>query len=113
MNPVTQPLTRIWWNEEEVKFVSWTEKTLIFHWEDPRETAIHMPRGVVVRLMNKGVLRIEGHIPGWIRPAEPTPAPPASPVAETHRMAQNNSRFNAVARLIRKLSGDTTSVSRS
>ncbi len=99
--------TRIWWDNEEVKFVGWTEKALVFHWESPRETAIHMPRGAVVRLMDKGVLRIEGYAPVWLRPVanQPQPAPSAPPV-EANKPPQVNTRLNAISRLIRKLSGD-------
>jgi hypothetical protein len=99
--------TRIWWDNEEVKFVGWTEKALVFHWEDPRETAIHMPRGAVMRLMDKGVLRVEGYIPVWLR-SEPQPAPvvPAAPPPEPSKPPQVNPRLNVIARLIRKLSGD-------
>ena len=105
MNSTTQ-LTRIWWDNEEVKFVGWTEKALVFHWEDPRETAIHMPRGAVVRLKDKGVLRIEGYMPIWAHSAN-QPQPTAPP-AEPSKLPQVNNRLNVVARLIRKLSGDHT-----
>jgi hypothetical protein len=106
MDSTAQP-TRVWWDNEEVKFVGWTEKALVFHWENPRETAIHMPRGAVMRLMERGVLRIEGHVPGWMRPADQPPSVPVvPPPVEASRPPQVNSRLNAVARLIRKLSGD-------
>ena len=52
--------TRVWWDGNPVQFIRWTEKGLVFNWDDPRETAIHMPRGAVMRLMAKGVLEIEG-----------------------------------------------------
>ncbi len=105
MDTTAQP-TRIWWDNEEVKFVGWTEKTLVFHWEDPRETAVHMPRGVVMRLMDKGVLRIEGYAPSWLLPAiQPQSSATVLPV-EASKPPQVNTRLNAVARLIRKLSGD-------
>jgi hypothetical protein len=89
-----------------VRFVGWTEKALVFHWEDPRETAIHMPRGAVVRLVDKGVLRVEGYVPAWMRPADQPSSVPAVPSAEASKPPQVNSRLSAVARLIRKLSGD-------
>jgi hypothetical protein len=99
--------TRIWWDNEEVKFVGWTEKALVFHWEDPRETAIHMPRGAVMRLMDKGVLRIEGYIPSiWLRPETQSQPAPAAPSLEPSKPPQANTRLNVIARLIRKLSGD-------
>jgi hypothetical protein len=104
----TTRLTRIWWDNEEVKFVGWTEKALVFHWEDPRETAIHMPRGAVVRLMDKGVLRIEGYKPIWVRSANQLQPIPAAPSAEPSKPPQVSDRLNVVARLIRKLSGDRT-----
>ena len=102
--------TRIWWDNEEVKFVGWTEKALVFHWEDPRETLIHMPRGAVMRLMDKGVLRVEGYIPVWLR-SEPQPVPvpvvpAAAPPPEPIKPPQVNPKLNAIARLIRKLAGD-------
>ncbi len=93
--------TRIWWDNEEVHFVGWTDRALVFHWEDPRETAIHMPRGAVVRLIDKGVLRIEGYIPTWMQVEKP--APPSTPVEPP---APANSKLSIVQRLIRKLSGD-------
>jgi hypothetical protein len=105
MDTTAQP-TRIWWDNEEVRFVGWTEKALVFHWEDPRETAIHMPRGAVVRLVDKGVLRVEGYVPAWMRPADQPPSVPVAPPVEESKPPQVNSRLSAVARLIRKLSGD-------
>jgi hypothetical protein len=98
--------TRVWWDNEEVKFVGWTEKALVFHWEDPRETAIHMPRGAVLRLMDKGVLRVEGYMPIWLHlGSQPKPVP-AAPPPEPSKPPQVNTRLNVIARLIRKLSGD-------
>ena len=99
--------TRVWWDNEEVKFVGWTEKALVFHWEDPRETAIHMPRGAVMRLMEKGVLRVEGYIPSvWLHPDTRSQPVPVAPPPEPSRPPQVNPRLNVIARLIRKLSGD-------
>jgi hypothetical protein len=105
MDTTAQP-TRVWWDNEEVRFVGWTDKALVFHWEDPRETAIHMPRGAVVRLVDKGVLRVEGYVPAWMRPADQPPSVLAAPPVEASNPPQVNSRLSAVARLIRKLSGD-------
>jgi hypothetical protein len=105
MNPMIRP-TRVWWDNEEVKFIGWTDKALVFQWEDPRETAIHMPRGAVVRLVDRGVLRIEGFVPVWMRPAEKTPSLLPAAQAEANKSSQNNSRLSVVTRLIRKLSGD-------
>jgi len=58
--------TRVWWDGSEVHFIRWSERGLIFNWGDPRETAIHMPRGALMRLMQKGVIRIEGDLPEWL-----------------------------------------------
>lgn len=102
---MTQP-TRIWWDNEEVKFIGWTDKALVFQWEDPRETAIHMPRGAVVRLIDKGVLRIEGFLPVWMHPSEPSHTAPQPSQGETRQPSPSNNRLNIVSRLIRKLSGD-------
>jgi hypothetical protein len=126
MNPDSYPKrTRIWWDGGEVEFIRWTEKSLVFNWGDPRETAIHMPRGAVMRLMEKGVLRVEGEMPPWSGlqlvdselQAEDMIAdqglqrqpPPAfkSPVPTTTVEKQRplGNRLNIVARLIRKLAG--------
>jgi hypothetical protein len=113
--------TRVRWDGTPVKFVRWTEKGLVFHWDDPRETAIHMPRGTVMRLMAKGVLEIEGYLPDWtygdarhvakpeprktlverppleevqVEKPKPNPAPPKMP-----------NKLNIIARLIHKLGG--------
>ncbi len=115
-----KPQTRIWWDGNEVEFVRWTERALVFSWGDPHETAIHMPRGAVLRLMEKGVMQIEGELPEWVnfgplklvRVEEPqrvvekeweVPQPKPAPVvppAETSRLA----KLNIITRLIRKLS---------
>lgn len=111
----SQPdITRVWWDEEEVRFVRWTEKALVFCWGDARGTAVQMPRGAVVRLLDKGVLRVEGTIPDWlaqkptrnvyatstVNTAPPPPPPPPDPAAE-----KKANLFNAITRLIRKLGG--------
>lgn len=57
--------TRIWWDGSEVEFIRWSEKSLVFSWGDTTETAVHLPRGAVVRLLKKGVLHVEGPLPGW------------------------------------------------
>jgi hypothetical protein len=116
--------TRIWWDGGEVEFIRWTEKSLVFNWGDPRETAIHMPRGAVMRLMEKGVLRVEGEMPPWtglqlfdselhsegmLSTQEPQRQQPVfkSPVPATAVEKQKplGNRLNIVARLIRKLAG--------
>ncbi|MBN1562464.1 MAG: hypothetical protein JXA10_01400 [Anaerolineae bacterium] len=111
--------TRVWWDGNPVQFIRWTDKGLVFNWDDPRETAIHMPRGTVMRLMAKGVLEIEGDAPDWtqsdyqpvarleppprpvndpplanVQPELPQPAPPKVP-----------NKLNIIARLINKLGG--------
>lgn len=108
--------TRVWWDGEEVQFIRWTQRSLVFHWQDPRETAMHMPRGAVLRLMEKGVLRVEGEMPNW--PEAPSPPPQERIVISRERMAQPapvrtepntdpqlDNRRSIVARLIRKLGG--------
>jgi hypothetical protein len=102
---MTQP-TRVWWDNEEVKFIGWTDKALVFQWADPRETAIHMPRGAVVRLVDRGVLHIEGFVPVWMRPTEETSSLRSTDQTKANKPSQNNSRFSIVTRLIRKLSSD-------
>ncbi len=85
MNAGSQPhRTRVWWDNGEVVFIRWTEKTLVFSWGDVRETAVHIPRGAVTRLVQKGVLRVEGEAPTWIQPnfagAQVVPVSPPTPV---------------------------------
>jgi len=104
-------VTQVWWDGNEVDFVRWTDKSLVFCWKDARETAVHMPRGAVIRLLDKGVLHIEGHQPEWLparfvsrwstadQPSQPAPAAPRS---DTDR---SPNRRNVILRLIRKLSG--------
>jgi hypothetical protein len=108
--------TRIWWDGSEVSFIRWTEKALVFSWGNVTETAVHMPRGAVVRLLQKGVLQIEGETPDWIHlsplefdrspePDETLPHPPAPHIEP--KPEPQNSRLGVVARLIRKLGGST------
>jgi hypothetical protein len=121
MNLDSHAKTRIWWDGGEVEFIRWTEKALVFNWGDPRETAIHMPRGAVTRLMEKGVLRVEGEMPPWTgarcgddgewqpedtlaQSQEHQPPTLKSPVAIAKPKPLAN-RLNVVARLIRKLAG--------
>lgn len=98
--------TRIWWNGNEVSFIRWTEKGVVFNWGDPHETAMHLPRGTVARLVEKGVMQIQGHAPIWahklIRNETPRPKPaPSKPVAP-----KNSKKISIIARLINKLSGE-------
>lgn len=77
--------TRVWWDGDEVAFVRWTNCSLVFSWLEPTVTATQMPRGAVIRLMEKGVLYVEGPMPDWI-PAEfrQEPAKPAFEPIERH-----------------------------
>ncbi len=106
--------TRVWWEEREVAFVRWTDQALVFAWRESDETAMHIPRGAVLRLLERGVLRIDGDAPAWLydsrplrlqRPQKPAPAPKkAAP-------KKDKKRFNAIVRLIRKLSGGDSATS--
>jgi hypothetical protein len=111
--------TRVWWDGDEVEFICWTDKGLVFNWNDARETAVHMPRGAVVRLMDKGVLYVEGQMPTWINPGQAQPQESVSsglvkPQFKHVERAQPQQRkpsakaekLNIVQRLIRKLSGN-------
>ncbi len=120
--------TRVWWDGGEVSFVRWTDRSLVFSWCDVKETAVHMPRGAVLRLMEKGVLRIEGEMPAWIEEAQaaleaarkptrrkqltPVPRPtqqdqPPEPARRPRVLSQDERthRVSIVRRLIRKLTG--------
>ena len=97
--------TRIWWDGGEVEFIRWTEKALVFQWGDATETAIHMPRGAVMRLMHKGVLQIEGEVPEWIEPRNDLLVEPVKPEAPSKETQQREGRLSVIPRLIRKLAG--------
>jgi hypothetical protein len=105
--------TRIWWDGSLVQFIRWSDKGLVFNWDDPRETAIHMPRGTVMRLMEKGVLRIEGDAPEWtqanIQPvqldAQRQPSSQLLPKEHTPPAPKIPNKLNIIARLIHKLGG--------
>ncbi|MBN1201571.1 MAG: hypothetical protein JXJ20_06925 [Anaerolineae bacterium] len=65
-SPVQHGKTRVWWDGGEVEFIRWTDKSLVFCWDNTMDTAVHMPRGALVRLIRKGVMQIEGEMPAWI-----------------------------------------------
>jgi hypothetical protein len=115
--------TRVWWDEGEVAFIRWTEKSLVFSWGGAMDTAIHMPRGAVVRLLEKGVLHVEGEMPEWVAkefksdkleiaplatPAHvpaPVDSPATYPDAKEQPPESRPGLFSAITRLIRKLGG--------
>ena len=97
--------TRIWWDGGEVEFIRWTEKALVFQWGDATETAIHMPRGAVMRLMHKGVLQIEGEVPEWIDSRADLLVEPEQPETPLKEIQQRGGRVSIITRLIRKLAG--------
>ena len=111
-NDYNVPTTRVWWEDREVAFVRWTDQALVFAWRESDETAMHIPRGAVLRLLDRGVLRIDGDAPAWLydshplqlrRPEHPAPAPKkAAPKAAPQK---DRGRFNIIARLIQKLGG--------
>ncbi|NDJ78195.1 MAG: hypothetical protein GYB65_18245 [Chloroflexi bacterium] len=112
--------TRIWWDGGEVEFIRWTPKSLIFSWRDATETAVNMPRGVVARLLEKGVLRIEGEVPEWVdntrsqlrhSTSAPTMRPSVAPIEakappKPQHPSSNPGLFSAITRLIRKIGGE-------
>jgi hypothetical protein len=109
--------TRIWWDGSEVAFIGWTDKALLFSWCDARETAVQMPRGVVFRLLQKGVLRIEGEVPSWLYVDEPLPglypaAPQPRPASADNKNGQRAEKLSIISRIIRKLSGGEASSTR-
>lgn len=110
--------TRIWWDGREVNFIRWTNGSLVFAWGNTEETAMHIPRGAVTRLIDRGVLEIEGEMPDWLggkltleppkkadapRPARLSFAPPPGEHAQP---APQTNRRSIVARLLAKLGGD-------
>gem|GEM_PF-1771978 len=103
--------TRVWWEDREVAFVRWTDRSLVFAWRESDETAMHIPRGAVLRLLDRGVLRIDGDAPAWLydsRPLQlqrPKQAAPEPKKAAPQGHPKDKKRFSAIVRLIRKLSG--------
>jgi hypothetical protein len=113
--------TRVWWDGDEVVFIRWTEKSLVFSWNDVTETAIHMPRGAVLRLLQKGVLQVKGEMPTWthLEPfgsekSDPSAAqePPSPTVPSVPEKQQKPERVSAISKLIRKLGGGDHSSAR-
>ena len=102
------PTTRVWWEDREVAFVRWTDQALVFAWRESDETAMHIPRGAVLRLLDRGVLRIDGDAPAWLYDSRPLqlqhPQQPA-PAPQKATPPKDKKRFSAIVRLIRKLSG--------
>ncbi len=100
--------TRVWWEGREVAFVRWTDQALVFAWRETDETAMHIPRGAVLRLMDRGVLRVDGETPAWLYDSRPLrlerPQASASGASEA-APKKDKRRFSAIVRLIRKLSG--------
>jgi hypothetical protein len=96
--------TRVWWDGAPVRFIRWTEKGLVFHWGDPNETAIHMPRGTVVRLMEKGVLEIEGYLPDWFY-GRKSNEPRQNRDSQQTAAPKTSNKLSIITRLIKKLSG--------
>jgi hypothetical protein len=94
--------TRVWWDGGEVQFIRWTTRSLVFSWRDASDTAMHMPRGALLRLMKKGVIQVEGDMPRWI----------THPQSETKQLPKPSAKktqpglFSAITRLIKKLGSD-------
>jgi CheY-like chemotaxis protein len=63
--------TRVWWDKTEVTFIRWTDQGLVFAWSVTPEATVRVPRGAVACLLQNGVLRVEGHTPGWLAAPEP------------------------------------------
>lgn len=120
MAPTRGGQTRIWWNGDEVHFLAWTDRALLFRWNEAvwnGRGVIQLPRGATRRLRDKGVLVIEGEVPDWLinmppverRPRSrplpppahlapsPEPPPPTLPRADLRSI---------VLRIIRKLTGE-------
>ncbi|MBN2302857.1 MAG: hypothetical protein JXQ72_00170 [Anaerolineae bacterium] len=60
--------TRVWIDGEEVEFVAWTLRELIYTRPDFEDTLIRLPQRTVQRMLRKGTLRIEGARPEWANP---------------------------------------------
>lgn len=105
--------TRIWWDGNEVSFIGWTDKALIFNWTNHLDTPVELPRGAVLRLLQKRVLVIRGQVPRWV--LEMLSGPESHLVADGPARAElpaaqpvpadRKEKITLVSRLIRKLSG--------
>lgn len=74
----------------------------MFCWRDASETAVQIPRGAVMRLIEKGVLHIEGSIPNW---DELPVVPQRITVTTAPAPAPRSGKASIVSRLIRRLTG--------
>ncbi len=113
MNTNLQTNTRVWWDGNEVSFIGWTDRALIFTWNNTHDTAVQLPRGAVLRLVQKGVLVVRGQAPRWVhemltapapRPLDDGPVYAEVPVVQPAPAARSE-KLTLVSRLIRKLSG--------
>ena len=68
----------------------------MFSWASTTDTAVHLSRGAVVRLLKNGVLRIEGTLPDWVsKPPDSDMLPAYHPI--THQPARpTTSRFEPI-----------------
>jgi hypothetical protein len=107
--------TRIWWDGREVNFIRWTNGTLVFAWRETDETAMHIPRGAVTRLIDRGVLEVAGDLPEWLnnklslkQPEDQTPSQPA--LSPRPQPAPQANKRSIIVRLLAKLGGDPSRV---
>ncbi len=87
--------TRLWWDDSEVEFIRWSDKSLVFSWGNTTDTAVHLSRGTVVRLLKNGVLRVEGELPDWACPV-PNAAAPAEYHPAIHQPNRITSHFKPI-----------------
>ncbi len=119
MAPKREAQTRIWWNGDEVYFLAWTDHALLFRWNEAvwnGRGVIQLPRGATRRLLNKGVLVIEGEMPDWLTekapvgcPTRARPVPPPRPIPPPERPAPTPPKADLrsiVLRVIRRLTGE-------
>jgi hypothetical protein len=66
--------TKVWIRDEQVEFVAWTTRELIYTREEFADTLIRLPRATVQRMLRKGTLRLEGYRPDWAQPHPPDEA---------------------------------------
>ncbi|MBN1200915.1 MAG: hypothetical protein JXJ20_03565 [Anaerolineae bacterium] len=60
-----RPDTRMWMSGIEVKFFKWTPNGLIYTRVGSQETMAYLSRNTIHRLLEEGVLRIQGYRPAW------------------------------------------------
>lgn len=58
--------TRVWLGGVPVSFVQWMPTGLVYTRVGSTDTAAHLSRSTVKRLIREGMLKFEGYYPDWV-----------------------------------------------